>query len=78
MCFCAGTLAGLGLSWINKNDNKTASRRQQVPVLINDLLNNSYLFKTADSIETKEVRPSEWTVESLTHSIRSKTDSFME
>ncbi len=32
----------------------------------------------ADSIETKEVRPSEWTVESLTHSIHSKTDSFTE
>ncbi len=35
-------------------------------------------FKTADSIETKQVRPSEWTVESLAHLIRSKTDSFME
>ncbi len=42
MCFCAGTLAGLGLSWINKYDNKPASRWQQVPVLINDLLNHSY------------------------------------
>ncbi len=29
------------LSWINKYDNKTTSRWQQVPVLINDLLNHS-------------------------------------
>ncbi len=42
MCFCAGTLPNLGLSWINKYDNKTASRWKQVPVLINDLLNHSY------------------------------------
>ncbi len=41
MCFCAGSLAGLGLSWINKYNNKTASRWQQVPVLINGLLNHS-------------------------------------
>ncbi len=41
----------------------------QVPVLINDLLNHSY--QTIHSIETKQVRPSEWTVESLAHSIRS-------
>ncbi len=48
------------LSWINKYDNKTTSRWQQVPVLINDLLNhsNQNSFKTADSIETKQVRPS--------------------
>ncbi len=41
---CVFVLAptGLGLSWINKYDNKTPSRWQQVPVLINDLLNNSY------------------------------------
>ncbi len=40
---CVIVLApGLGLSWINKNDNKTASRWQQVAVLINDLLNHSY------------------------------------
>ncbi len=32
-CFCAGTLAGLGLSWINKYNTKTASRWQQVPAL---------------------------------------------
>ncbi len=42
MCFCAGTLPNLGLSWINKYDNKSASRWKQVPVLINDLLNLSY------------------------------------
>ncbi len=42
MCFWAGTLAGLGLSRINKCDNKTASRWQQVHVLIKDLLNHSY------------------------------------
>ncbi len=26
VCFCAGTLTGLGLSWINKYDTKMASR----------------------------------------------------
>ncbi len=76
MCFCAGTLAGLSLSWINKYDNTTTSRWEQVPVLMNYLLNHSLQTirsKRADSIETKEVRPSEWTVESLGHSIRSKS-----
>ncbi len=47
-----------------------------------ELLTESFIsndsFKTADSKETKQVRPSEWTVESLAHSIRSKTDSFKE
>ncbi len=32
----------LCLSWMNKYDNKTTSRWQQVPVLINVLLNHSY------------------------------------
>ncbi len=41
MCFC-GTLARLGLSWINKYDNTIASRWHQVPVLINDSLNHLY------------------------------------
>ncbi len=59
----------LGLSWINKYDNKTASRWEQVPVFVNYSLNHSDLFKTADSIETKQGRPSEWTAESLAHSI---------
>ncbi len=74
MCFCFGTLAGLGPSWINKYDNKPPVGWQQV--LINDLLFDQIkrFVQTADSIETK---PSEtiW-MESLTHSIRSKTDSF--
>ncbi len=70
MCFCAGTLAGLGLSWINKYDNKPASRWQQVHVLINDLLNHSYQMirsKWLIQSKTKQVRPSERTVESLAH-----------
>ncbi len=53
MCFCAGTLADLGLSWINKYDNKTTSRWKQVPVLINDLFEtfiSKDSFKMADSI----------------------------
>ncbi len=41
MCFCAGILADLGPSQINKYDNKTTIRWQQVSVLINDLLNHS-------------------------------------
>ncbi len=47
MCYCAGTLAGLGLSWINKYENKTASRWQQVPVLIgfNKLITESFISK---------------------------------
>ncbi len=91
MCFCAVinillnvflccTLGGLGPSWINKYDNNTASRWQQV--CFNKLLIESFIsndsFNTADSIETKQVSPSEWTVESLAHWIRSKTDSFKE
>ncbi len=77
MCFCVGTLSGLCLSWINEDDNKTASRWQQVPVLINYLLNHSNQTirpKRMFPLETKQVSPSEWTVESLAHSILSKTD----
>ncbi len=74
------TLTGLGQSWIvlsvNKYDNTTASRWQQVPVLINDesFISNN-LFKTADSIEMKEVSPSEWTVDSLAHLIHSLNET---
>ncbi len=60
MCFCADTLAGLGLSWINNDDNKTASRWQQVPVLINYLLNHSNQTihsKRLIQLETKQDRP---------------------
>ncbi len=77
MCFCAGsadTLSGLGLSWINNDDNKTASRWQQVPVLINYLLNHSNQTIRSKrlnliQLETRQVSPSEWIVESLAHSI---------
>ncbi len=82
MCFCAETLAGLGLSWISNDDNKTASGWQQVPVLINYLLNHSnqaIRSKWLIQLETKQVSiSSEWTVESLAQLIRSKMYSFKE
>ncbi len=42
MYFYVVTLAGLGLSWINKYDTKTASRWRQFPVCIRDSLNHSF------------------------------------
>ncbi len=57
-------------------DNKTVSRWEASPCFnkwfIESFKSNDW-FKTADSIETKQVN-----VESLVHLIRSKTDSFKE
>ncbi len=52
-----GTLTGLGLTCINKYDTKTASRWQQVSVLMSDSLNRSFndLFKTADLFRMNQV-----------------------
>ncbi len=52
MCFYAGTLAGLGLSWINKYNIKTASRGQQVPDLLNHS-NQTIRSKRLIQLETK-------------------------
>ncbi len=60
MCFYAGTLAGLVLSWIKKN---MAINRQMVTEMscFNKWLTESFIsndwLKTADSIEKLQVRP---------------------
>ncbi len=55
---------------INKYDNKTASRWQQIPVLINNLLTHSYqTIRLKRPIQSKRIKR---TAESLTHLIRSK------
>ncbi len=41
-CFCAGDLAGLGLSLINRYNTKTPSRWWQFAVLMSDSLNHSF------------------------------------
>ncbi len=76
MRFCAGTLAVLVLSWIKK-DNKIGSSWQQVPALINYLLDHSNQMicpKQLIQQKRKKVGPSEWMVESLAQLISSKTD----
>ncbi len=61
---------------INKYDNKTASRWQQIPVLINNLLTHSYqTIRLKRPIQSKRIKR---TAESLTHLIRSKPDSSTE
>ncbi len=56
MCFCSGTLAGLGPSWyINKPQYVTASPFNK---WLTESFNSNDLLKMADSIETKQVRPS--------------------